>query len=964
MENFENSENKNQSLEDLKSLNNTVEQNIESLNNSLNTIEEKKEEVVEKKQNIKKNSVKEVWNNIVSKFEISQKAIDSTSYKSDGKKIVKRFSVFSTLNILNRNSDLFHKTKYTLNTVLKTLYTGEEIKDLMEKTNANSFDNLIQKLEKAIKNPNKGVHINNVADNVVNFMSALNKGETLNIKEKNSNEFVNSQLVKYDNGPSALVSRVSSVYGDNRYYNKVNAYINTLSPLYTKFENEKEADQKIYDVEKYIKDTYNYNFKYDNKTGVNKLTKTIKLTKFNGKMDSCVNMLYSVAKTLKGSNNIDIKMARKLLDKNEYNDFLSKKNALNNHIGVKYTVVDKEQSIKKIFRAHSDTISDVVSTLTTIFMARFAFDHKYFAEIERDLTEQAANKMKYLSFSKDPNEDFWINQLIEERVKLNISQVCASNNITNANELIDIYNNNGTVILKPEQISSINDFVFALQYSENKLANNKELDNLPENTLKVEKKLKNKKKKVKKPVMMSKKPNKFLDKLRQTDEYKKYYKEYLEKYKNLKIDKSNPETKTELQKIKDNSEKNLKDIEKLASKEELDENDKSNLVKTAAANDVVKNIVDALEDEENEDSENKENEENKEIENPNESKEDKNVEENSSDENKDKEKETKDEIINDNESEEGREKSLVLEKKKDLKEIENGKEEDSKSTQEKTSAQEANLNLFNNLNETEKENGEKIENKTEDSSENIENKQEENKDLNTEENQEDLKNENVDEIQQEYPVQLTIDDLIAKEAILKNYVSPVIEIEEQEENNQELKVFKTEKSSNNLTDENIEKKISKYFSKIIHGANGKVGVIGQNLNYRILEKKASKNASLNDSERLEDSQFKKANKIRDAKIDIIIEGLTLKAVEYYKNNKEILPENLTVPKLCNKFVKFELNLSEEKTFTLKDLKNCLAVLITESVNPELKSLNLELYTGKKTYKMYQSEVENLVKGDE
>ena len=51
----------------------------------------------------------------------------------------------------------------------------------------------------------------------------------------------------------------------------------------------------------------------------------------------------------------------------------------------------------------------------------------------RDLTEQAANKMKYLSFSKDPNEDYWVNELITERLKLNITQVCASNNITNSN---------------------------------------------------------------------------------------------------------------------------------------------------------------------------------------------------------------------------------------------------------------------------------------------------------------------------------------------------------------------------------------------------------------------------------------------------------------------------------------------------------------------------------------------------
>ena len=58
-----------------------------------------------------------------------------------------------------------------------------------------------------------------------------------------------------------------------------------------------------------------------------------------------------------------------------------------------------------------------------------------------------------------------------------------------------------------------------------------------------------------------------------------------------------------------------------------------------------------------------------------------------------------------------------------------------------------------------------------------------------------------------------------------------------------------------------------------------------------------------------------------------------------------------------------MNYAEDKAFTLRDMKNCLSVLITESVNPELKFLNLELYTGKKTYKNYHSEIANLIKGE-
>jgi len=866
---LENNENKKDNLNDLRAINANIEENIAKLQANNSTNEEKKEafNLIEKFNKIKQE--------VISRLTIEKKPIKASSYASDGKKIVKRFSVFSTIDILNRNSDLFHKTKNTTNTALKTIYSAEEIKELMEKTNANSYENLVSKVEKAMKNPVKGVYVNNIANKVAKFLADLKAEKPVEVQEKNANKYVNTQLKKYANGPSALVSRISSIYGDNRYYNKVNAYINNLTPLFVKFEDDKEADNKVYEIENYVKDTYNYSFKLDANTGINKLTRTIKIANQNSKMDNCVNMLYSVAKNLKGSQKTNVNVARKLLNKDENNDFLTKKNRLNNYIGVKYTVVDKQHKVKNIFKAHSETISDVVSTLTTAFMARFVFDSKYYAEIERDLTEQAANKMKYLSFSKDSNEDYWVNTLIQERLKLNIAQVCAANNITDAKQLLQVYNNNGTVVLNPEKVNCIDDLVFSLQYTTKESVENTELVNVSENKIKVTKTIKNKKQKVKRPPVFNKKPNKYLEHIRGTDLYKKYYEKYLNEYTNIKVDKNNLNLENELQEIISSTDKNLDALTNLAKKEDLNPQDAETLTATAAANDVVREIAEQAQEE--------------------------------------------------------------LKAQEEVETVEvNEAEETSEETTQQTEEEATEQTATETTEEVKEEKVEVVK------FEIVE--------------KEELKNENIDEINSEYPVQLTIDDIILKE-----------EKEENTETNELTKVtpvFLTTKKVKDLSDEEISKKVAKHYTKIIHGANGKVGVVGQNLNYRIIEKKSSKNASINDSERLDDPQFKKANKIRDEKINLIIEDLTQKTVEYFKENKESLPENVTIAKLCNMFIKSELNYAEDKSFTITNLKNCLSVLITESVNPSLKDLNLELYTGKKTYKNYHENITNLIMGEE
>ena len=813
--------------------------------------------MIDLENKIKKESKK----TIISRLDIQQKPIDFSSYKSDGKIVYKRFNAFSTLGLLNQNSDIFHHTKNSLSTILKTIYTPEEIKDLIEKTNSSSFNNFVQKIEKAIKNPTKGMYINSIAKNISKILTDLKAGKEIKFVDKNANEFISSQFQQFSNGPAAFVSGVSKMYGDNRYFNKINARIGVMTPLFAKFDNDKEADEKIFEIENYIKDTYKYRFKLDTKISTNYLTRTLNILNYENKMDNCINMFYSVAKNLKGSKNIDLNIARNLLSKEEHNDFLTKKNIFGNYLGVKYTVVDKEQKVDKIFKAHSETISDVIATLTTIFMARLAFDYKYFAEIERDLTEQAANKMKYLAFSKNPDEDYWINQLIAEGLKKNIAQVCASNDITDAKQLIELYNLNGTKIVNPEKITSIDDLIFSLQYSINQKVKNDELINLPEKKIEAKKTLKNKEIKFKAPNFKPK-ANAYLDELRKSESYKKYLKQYQEEYKNLTLNKNDLYAKAELDEIKDSTNKNLQILEDIAKREFLEKDTKEDILQALAQNDAVKNVAEKLSD-------------------------------------------TQEEIVNDKNSDEKTE----YEKTED-KNNEDASPEDEKSDDKKSDDKNAE--------------DEKVDKKAEDDK--IEDKKVED---------EKTEYENVE------------DDAKAEENDTKK---PVL-------------IFKTEKSLKNLNEEELKKRIKKYFSKIIFGSNSKAGIVSEKLSYRIINKKTSKNASVNDSERLDDSQFKKANKIRDNKIDLLINGLTNEVFNFYNEDKDNLSD-ATIPQLCNKCLKSNLRISDDKTFTLKDVKKLLAFTITELVNPELKPINIELYMGKKSYKKMGNLFSELEKGEE
>ena len=804
------------------------------------------------------------------------KIINEENYISKGYSTDKNYSVFSTLDILNKNNDLFKYTKNTVSTVLKTIFTASEIENFMQETGCSNFKIFSKKVQKAMEGKQNDVNLSAIASSVSQFLNKVKSEEASKEEDKNFDaNYLESTVEKRASGPHNLVNQVTTVYGTNRYLD-YETEILKLSPLYTKFDSENEAIEKINEISNYIKNSYGYNLTYSTrKNPVNLITKTIKLDKYEGKLDSCVNMLYSVSKKLTGSKKVGINIARKMLNKKEHNEYFDSK-------------VYDHKFVKQIYKEQKDTIKDIVSTFTTIFMARFVFEAPKFGEIERDLTEQACVKMKTLRISTNADEDYWINQLIQDRLKVNVTQVLAANNITNAKQLLEIYNKNGTKIVNPENVTCLDDLVFALQYNESMQVENGKLSSLKENEIKLSKpSLKNKEVKVKKQ-----KPNKYLDNvIRKSDKYKEYYQMYLNKFKALNIDFGDENIKYQLKEIKNGIDNSLSKLEELTQDNDLNAKQKDKVTDMTAKGDAIATILDA---------------------------------EKNKTEEKVEEKSLTTSFVDI--SNEVAEKANVPNNQiamKDVLDI----NEDNDETYEQLSLDDYFATQSSN----------QIDEVMNESEENEESDTQEHGFVFVANSQEDADKLNV----------------LSEQVILKDNQNE--DLSETENSN----VFKTEKALQSLPDEKVKNKIKKYYNKLMYGQNGKVGIVGELLNYRVIEKSNKKTTYASDNERLDDKDLSRANKIRDQKVEEIINTISDATFKYYSNFKDSL-SNLTVPKLCNYTFRQSLNIDDSETFTKKDLKKCLSVMVTKQVNEELKQYNIELYTGKKTYKKFNEVSENIM----
>jgi len=984
-----------------------------------------------------------------------------------------KYSIFSTLDILNRNSALFKGTKFSVATIIKTIYTPEEIASLIEQTGVTSFEGLTKRIEKALNGKENGVAINAVANNVTKFVKQLKAGKNIDYVEQGTNKFAKTQFNQFTNGPQALVEHCTNVNGTNQYYaNSIVAYIGELTPLFTKFKTDAEADAITSKIEKAVKEKYNYTFKIGHKNQKAKLSRTISIRNSASKMDNCINMLYSLSKTLVGSKKAKLKAAKAIINNTEQNEFLSSKH--------KFNLNGQNQKVSKIYSAHQSTIEDVVTTLTTIFLARFYFDSKYFSQIEKDLTEQACYKMQELRINKNPNEDYWINQLIQERLQLNVAQICASEGITNANQLLEIYNNNGTVIAHPERIHSINDLVFSLQYNlSNEKANNKPLENIAQNKVNVQA-TKKSDVKVKPHYPKEPKKNVYLDAIRKTDEYKKWLAYYKEKLSEVKLDK-NEDVSAKLAKIKENSEDNLSNIEKLGQNAAISDEDKKALVEVAAINDAVNDKCDENINEESQD------EKNDETSKPNP---DVVVDENG--------KEVPVVAAEEVDGEDNRQKIISKSKNNEIKmdaystlypvgeenifslysneptavdtkteyavrsdvdltkgldfvtarkyneqtieELEgediqpDSKNEGIKLDKDTTYFQKPNEG-DENIDAPEisvKEEPEKVEDEFEPYQLNMEETlgippfdpghlvtdeeiQQEQKDnvairvkakentkeekiaaakqayeeenssnkrlrmmqdyeYKLDENFEDKSFISKDMVDELLDLRTTAERIAAAEEAFKEESSRVnrevtmedieaeystlsenfrISIDGININNEEPKVpekFIITKKLSEYTDEEIAQKLKKFYERLIYGSNSKAGILATDLSFRVVEPKKTKSGDIpSDNQRLSDKELSKVTKIRDEQVEKVIADFVNATFLYYSNNKNNLPENTTIAKLCNEMIK---EITENEKANLRDLKGLIAVYITKMTNKKIKDLNIELYTGKSTFKKY------------
>ena len=944
----------------------------------------------------------------------SSKKIDDIDYISVDDRADNQYSIFSTLNFLNRNTDLYKLTRNTVSTIIKLTNSPDVVKDLIEKTNSTSYDNLVEKVKKSFVKPDDNILVNNLAKDVKTFIVLAKKRKLTLEKITNYEKGVTkSPLLNYENSTSNLVKNVTYVYGANRYFlDNKKVKIGQMLPLKTDFETKKEGIEKLDEITKYVKDVYKYDVQTANEN-IGKVKKnTLYVPSYSSRMDNVVGVLYNVSKNLVGSKNLEIKDAQQIVDKTEPNVFLNSKTMKNN-------------LRKQIFKEHKEEILDVVNTLTTIFMSRFVFDSKYFSNIERDLSEQACVKMQNLVILN--NEDYWINELIQDRLKLNCAQILASNKIENVKQLVETYNKNGTKIVNPENIVTLDDLIFSLQYNENTEIKNLDLSNATAGLSKnVKANVKNREngkvknpdeeietttpKKVR-PIKENEKPNAYLKAIRESDQYKKYLEKYQELLKLTKTPKAKRQEDTsdlikdlldKLDTVKENTDNNILHLASLTqdgkllednetSKKEVEEikrDSKHNLdVLNFVANndDLSDEIIDIVTDETarndtvilkcdellNE----------KTFEN--------------SDNELSKEKYTSPEIVKITPDVENDSIHFVDDKNNIY---------DDEYIQALTNAK---LHFVYYKNE----NGELIQDKDilidDDGYVKIKNEID---DANSKDYGKFEFNNVVDSVYKEpiVPVfdidengRYVVDKFYSRAGDLVDKFGNVIEkdIEKEPEpvysetddgqlsfidgvkqlgqnemekiteeniidenqinideyldsmNKQTFTTQRYVKTTLKNDEEKLKKQFRKYYSNIINGTTTKQGLVESVLNYRIIEKKTTrKNNSSNDVERLDDKDFKKANVIRDNVIEDIVEMLSNNAVKYVKDNYNELDDKSTVEKIGAKSVGDTLEYPKDKNFDRKKLKKVLAVMITNEANKELKDLNVELYTGKRTFK--------------
>lgn len=472
--------------------------------------------------------------------------VDPNAYKisASNLKTKNQIDIFHILHRLNVFTDIYasYNPNDCAKTIIKESYEPKEIRELIEKTDSLNLDDFVQKVIHSNKDE-KNKDIKSVAKNVRKILENLRSEEQTNLKPSRSSrsgELTADINNKFIASPEFFVKNVTRSYGDNAYYEKGES--RGFAPL--------EITEKI-DCSNAIKRCGEvYNFKEE-------LTDEEKTTYGQNSIDETLLRYFKIARNMDNTRNISATQGKCLVGQ------------------------DADDSLREKFNNHKEEIKDVIALLTTIYMSRFDFDYQVFPQIEKELSLQVANKMKFLKFSEDLEEDYSLIKLIENQTLKNVRAVSKANGIVseegsvNLKKLAEIYSNNGTVIKKPEYCFTLNDLVTEQNISKNEKAENKVnlINNYEEKNKKQVEAIKKQEKDAKRPQKLNY-DNAYLQKLRESPEYKKIYKEYEERLKNLYMPNSYVVRKS-LEEIKENTENNLNKLAELASKKLSSEDQKS-----------------------------------------------------------------------------------------------------------------------------------------------------------------------------------------------------------------------------------------------------------------------------------------------------------------------------------------------------------------------------------------------------
>lgn len=362
--------------------------------------------------------------------------------------------VFSIIGALSNNADIFLETdeKKRYKAMLRYMYSQNEIQEIIAKNNVKNLDALIALIQKTQGLANVPSSLKPVMDSLIlmqEYVAAVSEDKDLSNTLTPPGRQHSEKLRLLKSGALGLVNNILHLNDGNDLSRLTTRVIGIGPLLIDENKTPKPKMQVAYDATiKHIKNVYGYSVKATMAKEPEHIKgKTLICDLKNDLLTNSVNMMYNVSKQLTGSKNISFDIAKK---------YFSEKN--------------DSKELEQKFNEKKAVISEAVTILSTMFMSRFVYSSDVYFEVNRQLSMQLAYKMKGLVFSNDGEnendpsvQDVWLIKYIKDRVSRNVTEILTKNGIHTAQQLSSIYSLNGSVVNLPNDIVTIDDFVFAKQ---------------------------------------------------------------------------------------------------------------------------------------------------------------------------------------------------------------------------------------------------------------------------------------------------------------------------------------------------------------------------------------------------------------------------------------------------------------------------------------------------------------------